>query len=135
MRTDGVYSNAMGVSLDKSAWTPYAHTDDVVPRDGPAAADPAAQAGLARASPRGASRELEPQIQRITDHYLDARAARRASFDWIADFAGRLPMDVISEMLGRAARPTGTRYAAWRTCSSTARTACATCRRPASRPR
>jgi cytochrome P450 len=43
--------------------------------------------------------ELEPSIQRITDLYLD-RAMEAGEFDWIGDFAGRLPMDVISEMLG-----------------------------------
>jgi cytochrome P450 len=46
---------------------------------------------------------LEPQIQRITDHYLDqclSRAQDGEGFDWVADFAGKVPMDVISEMLG-----------------------------------
>ncbi len=74
--------------------------DDVVPRHGPARADPAAQAGLARASRPRRVAGLEPQIQRITDRYLDAVPASRGSFDWVADLAGKVPMDVISEMLG-----------------------------------
>jgi cytochrome P450 len=44
-------------------------------------------------------RDLAPQIQRLTDHYLD-RCLEMGSFDWIHDFVGRLPMDVISEMMG-----------------------------------
>jgi cytochrome P450 len=43
--------------------------------------------------------ELAPQIERLTDHYL-TRCLEQDSFDWIHDFAGKLPMDVISEMMG-----------------------------------
>ena len=43
--------------------------------------------------------ELEPRIREITVGYLDELVGREG-FDVIADFAGRLPMDVISEMLG-----------------------------------
>ena len=52
------------------------------------------------------------------------------SVDWIADFAGELPMDVISEMMGvpEADRAEVRRLADTRSC--TARTACTTCRRP-----
>ncbi|MBI2246094.1 MAG: cytochrome P450, partial [Nocardioides sp.] len=47
--------------------------------------------------------ELAPQVQRLTDHYLGQcleRARDGQAVDWIADFAGKLPMDVISEMMG-----------------------------------
>ena len=47
--------------------------------------------------------ELAPRVQQLTDHYLDRcleRARDGEGFDWIGDFAGKLPMDVISEMMG-----------------------------------
>ncbi len=43
--------------------------------------------------------DLLPRIQELTDRYL-GECLERESFDWIADFAGKLPMDVISEMMG-----------------------------------
>jgi hypothetical protein len=43
--------------------------------------------------------ELEPSIRALACHYLDAAVERR-SFDLIGDLAGRLPMDVISELIG-----------------------------------
>jgi cytochrome P450 len=98
MRTDGVYSNEMGVSLDASAWTPYAHQTMSF-----LAMDPPRQTRLRRLVSKGFTpkrvAELEPRIQRITDRYLD-RAMESGDLDWIGDFAGKLPMDVISEMLG-----------------------------------
>jgi cytochrome P450 len=48
-------------------------------------------------------KELQPQIQRLTEHYLErtfATNAEHGEADWITDFAGKLPMDVISEMMG-----------------------------------
>ena len=44
-------------------------------------------------------RALEPQIRALATHYLDA-VAERGECDFIEDFAGKLPMDVISQMLG-----------------------------------
>ncbi len=46
-----------------------------------------------------AIRELEPAIHRIARGHLD-RIGDRSSFDIIEDFTARLPMDVISELLG-----------------------------------
>ncbi|HRI97291.1 MAG TPA: cytochrome P450, partial [Nocardioides sp.] len=43
--------------------------------------------------------DLMPRIQALTDRYL-GECLERGSIDWIADFAGKLPMDVISEMMG-----------------------------------
>jgi cytochrome P450 len=98
VRTDGVYSNAMGVSLDASAWTPYAHQTMSF-----LAMDPPRQTRLRKLVSKGFTPKrvagLEPRIQRITDLYLD-QAMESGEFDWIGDFAGKLPMDVISEMLG-----------------------------------
>jgi cytochrome P450 len=42
---------------------------------------------------------LEPRIRELAVHYLDGLVGS-GGFDVIADFAGKLPMDVISEMLG-----------------------------------
>jgi len=42
---------------------------------------------------------LEPHIRELATHYID-RFAGAGRCDIIADFAGRLPMDVVSEMLG-----------------------------------
>lgn len=101
LRSDAAYSNAMGVSLDASAWNPHAHTVmSFLAMDAPE------QMRLRRLVSRGFTPRrvagLEPQIQRITDRYLDALLADGAttSFDWVGDLAGRVPMDVISEMLG-----------------------------------
>ncbi len=43
--------------------------------------------------------ELEPRIREISVQYLDGLTGA-GRCDFIADFAGKLPMDVISEMLG-----------------------------------
>lgn len=98
VRTEGVYSNAMGVSVDKAAWGPDAHK--VMSFLG---MDPPHQQRLRSLVSKGFTprrvRELAPRIQEISAHYYD-RALERGSFDWIADYAGRLPMDVISEMMG-----------------------------------
>jgi cytochrome P450 len=98
VRTEGVYSNAMGVSIDKSAWGPDAHK--VMSFLG---MDPPRQKRLRSLVSKGFTprrvTELAPQIERLTDHYL-TQCLERGSFDWITDFAGRLPMDVISEMMG-----------------------------------
>ncbi len=42
---------------------------------------------------------LEPRIREIAGKYLDA-ALERGSFDFMADFAAVLPLDVISELIG-----------------------------------
>jgi cytochrome P450 len=102
IRTEGVYSNAMGVSIEKSAWGPNAHRVTSF-----LGMDPPRQQRLRSLVSKGFTprrvTELAPQIQRLTDHYLDQcleLARDGQGFDWISDFAGRLPMDVISEMMG-----------------------------------
>ena len=98
IRTEGVYSNAMGVSIDKSAWGPDAHK--VMSFLG---MDPPRQKRLRSLVSKGFTprrvTELAPRIEQLTDHYL-TQCLEQESFDWITDFAGRLPMDVISEMMG-----------------------------------
>lgn len=43
--------------------------------------------------------QLEPSIRTLATTYID-RFVEEGQCDWVADFAGRLPMDVVSEMLG-----------------------------------
>jgi cytochrome P450 len=101
-RDDVTYSNRMGVTLDASAWSPDAHRVMSF-----LALDGTAQSRIrklvsAAFTPRRV-RELEPQVQWLTEHYLErmlAANAEQGSADWIAELAGRLPMDVISELMG-----------------------------------
>ncbi len=44
-------------------------------------------------------RDLEPRVRELARHYLDA-FVEKGECDFIDEFAGKLPMDVISEMLG-----------------------------------
>ncbi len=43
--------------------------------------------------------DLEPRIHELAAGYLD-EGMQRGSFDFIADFAAKLPMDVVSELMG-----------------------------------
>lgn len=102
LHADEGFSNAMGVSLDRSAWGPHASTVMSF-----LAMDPPRHKrlrGLVSGgfTPKRVTR-IEPSVQALTDRYLDEVLAGRGpddEFDWIADFAGKLPMDVISEMIG-----------------------------------
>lgn len=102
LRDDATFSSRMGVSLDASAWNPDAHRVMSF-----LALDGQAQTRLRRLvssafTPRRVQ-ELRPTVQRLTDHYLDrvlAGSTAAGEVDWIADLAGLLPMDVISEMMG-----------------------------------
>lgn len=102
VRDDETFSNAMGVTLDASAWSPQAHRTMSF-----LAMDPPEQTRLRRLVSKGFTPrrvgELQGGIERLTARYLDRcleRARDGEGFDWITDFAGKLPMDVISEMLG-----------------------------------
>ena len=87
VRTDGTYSNEMGVSLDASAWTPYAHLTMSF-----LAMDPPRQTRLRKLVSKGFTpkrvAELEPSIQRITDLYLD-QVMEAGEFDWIGGLRGQ----------------------------------------------
>ncbi len=101
-RDDVTYSNRMGVTLDASAWSPDAHrVMSFLALDGKEQSR-IRKLVSAAFTPRRV-RELEPQVQRLTEHYLERLFAHNAELgdaDWIAELAGRLPMDVISEMMG-----------------------------------
>jgi cytochrome P450 len=100
-RDSARYSSAYGVSLDPSAYGPDAHrTSSFI------AMDPPRHGRLRGLVARGFTprrvADLEPRIRELSRAHLDAALAggRTATFDLIADYAGRLPMDVVSEMLG-----------------------------------
>ncbi|TYL46302.1 cytochrome P450 [Nocardioides sp. BGMRC 2183] len=102
LRDDQTFSNRMGVSLDASAWGPDAHRVMSF-----LALDGVEQARIRKLvskafTPRRV-RELTPQIQQLTETYLAETFAANSEHgraDWITDFAGKLPMDVISELMG-----------------------------------
>lgn len=101
-RDESTYSNSMGVSLDPTAWGPNAHYAMSF-----LAMDPPDQVRLRSLVSRGFTprrvRDLEPRITAIAREYLDAmieRAAAGGTVEFIDEFAGKLPMDVISEMIG-----------------------------------
>ncbi|MEX0767014.1 MAG: cytochrome P450 [Microthrixaceae bacterium] len=91
-------SSSHGVSLDPMASGPHAYkTMSFLAMDQP-------MHGRMRAlvsrgfTPRRVA-QLEPRIREIARGYL-AKLQEGEPFDFIKDFAGRLPMDVISELIG-----------------------------------
>ncbi|MPY98122.1 MAG: cytochrome P450 [Actinophytocola sp.] len=91
-------SSANGVSLDPAAFGPHAHkTMSFLAMD-----DPRHQRMRSLVSqgftPRRV-RRLEDRIAELTRQHLGQALVRR-EFDFIAEFAGKLPMDVISELVG-----------------------------------
>jgi cytochrome P450 len=92
------FSSANGVTLDPSASGPNAHeTMSFLAMDPP-------RHGRMRAlvskgfTPRRVL-ELEPRIREITRQHL-ADAFDRDEFDFVGDLAAKVPMDVISELMG-----------------------------------
>lgn len=91
-------SSANGVSLDPAAYGPHAHrTMSFLAMDNPRHNRMRSLVGKGF-TPRRVNR-LEPRIAELTRQYLDA-ALQDDEFDFISAFAGKLPMDVISELMG-----------------------------------
>lgn len=91
-------SSANGVSLDPAAWGPHAHrTMSFLAMDDPEhlRLRKLVYQGF---TPRRVT-EMSTRIREITLQHLEPALAG-GSFDWIDDVAGKLPMDVISELLG-----------------------------------
>ncbi len=92
------FSSAHGVSLDPAASGPHAHRTMSF-----LAMDPPMHGRMRGLVSRGFTprrvAELEPRIRELTRLHLDT-ALPRGSFDFVADLAGKLPMDVISELIG-----------------------------------
>ncbi len=92
------FSSSHGVSLDPAASGPQAHRTMSF-----LAMDPPMHGRMRGLVSRGFTprrvAELEPRIRELTRQHLDVALAR-GSFDFIGDLAGRLPMDVISDLMG-----------------------------------
>lgn len=97
-RNSTALSNKLGVALDPISRTPEAYrTMSFLAMDDPA------HLRLRTLVSKGFTprriRELEPRVLELTRQHLDA-ALQSESFDYITEFAGKLPMDVISELVG-----------------------------------
>jgi cytochrome P450 len=92
------FSNAQGVSLEPSAFGPDAHRFMSF-----LALDPPRHTRMRSLVGKGFTpskvAEMEDHIRAIALEHLEP-ALERGTFDFIADFAGKLPMDVISELVG-----------------------------------
>ncbi|MCB1255557.1 MAG: cytochrome P450 [Microthrixaceae bacterium] len=97
-RDNETFSSANGVTLDKAASGPHAHRVMSF-----LAMDPPMHTRMRGLVSKGFTprrvAQMEPQIREIAGRYLDA-ARDIDDFDIIRDFAGKMPMDVISEMMG-----------------------------------
>ncbi len=92
------YSNSYGVSLDPAAYGPDAHRAmSLLAMDPPRHTRMRSIVGKSFTPRRVA--EMEEHIRRVAVHHLGP-ALESGSFDFVGDFAGRLPMDVISELVG-----------------------------------
>jgi cytochrome P450 len=92
------FSNAQGVTLDPAASGPHAHkTMSFLGMDPPRHGR---MRGLVSRgfTPRRVA-DMEPRIRELTLVHLEP-ALERGGFDFVAELAGKLPMDVVSEMVG-----------------------------------
>jgi cytochrome P450 len=100
------FSNRCGVSLDRDAFHEGADATMSF-----LALDPPRHTRMRALVSRGFTprrvAELEPRIRAIAALHLGAVAGQGAC-DFIADFAGKLPMDVVSELLGVPVEDRGT---------------------------
>lgn len=91
-------SNRNGVSPDPGAFGPDAHHGmSFLAMDHPRHLR--LRTLVSRAFTPRRIRELEPRVAELNRRHLDAALPRR-EFDIVAAFAGKLPMDVISELMG-----------------------------------
>lgn len=91
-------SSANGVSLDPSAWGPDAHkTMSFLALDDPR--HTRLRSLVSRGFTPRRVNELRPRILQLAQQHL-FRAIGQGEFDFVADFAGKFPMDVISELMG-----------------------------------
>lgn len=91
-------SNRFGVSLDPAAYGPEAHRAmSFLAMDPPRHTRMRSLVSKAFTPRRVA--ELEESVRAIAKEHIEAAIDRR-SFDFVVDFAGLLPMDVISDMIG-----------------------------------
>jgi cytochrome P450 len=92
------FSNKNGVSLDPAASHPQAHVMmSFLAMDAPR--HTRMRALVSRGFTPRRIADLEPRIRTLARHHIDTFVAD-GRCDFIRDFAGKLPMDVISDMLG-----------------------------------
>jgi cytochrome P450 len=91
-------SSANGVSLDPLAYGPHAHrVMSFLAMDEPR--HMRMRALVSRGFTPRRIGDLEERVTELTRQHLDV-ALERKEFDFVDEFAGKLPMDVISELLG-----------------------------------
>ncbi|MEV4676094.1 cytochrome P450 [Actinomadura sp. NPDC049382] len=97
-RDHGTFSNSHGVSVEPSAWGPHAHRTMSF-----LALDPPRHTRMRALVSKGFTprrvKEMQDGIRALTLRHLEP-ALEKGEFDFVSDFAGLLPMDVISEMMG-----------------------------------
>jgi len=97
-RDSATYSSSHGVSLDKAASGPHAHKTMSF-----LAMDPPRHTRMRALVSRGFTPRrvalMEDNIRAITLEHLEP-ALDGAGFDMVSDLAGKLPMDVVSELMG-----------------------------------
>ncbi len=97
-RNVDAYSNAYGVSLDPSAFTPDAHKFmSFLALDPPRHTRMRSLVGKGFTPTKVAT--MEERVRAVAVGHLDTALASD-SFDFIAEFAGKVPMDVISDLVG-----------------------------------
>jgi cytochrome P450 len=97
-RNVDAFSNANGVSLEPSAYGPHAHrTMSFLAMDPPRHTRMRSLVGRGF-TPRTVAR-LEDRVRAIALEHLEP-ALEAGSFEFISEFAGKVPMDVISELVG-----------------------------------
>ena len=97
-RNAAQFSNRFGVSLDPAAYGPDAHRAMSF-----LAMDPPRHTRMRALVSKGFTprrvADMERRVVQIAAGHLDA-ALQRDQFDFVSDFAGLVPMDVISDLLG-----------------------------------
>jgi len=92
------FSSANGVSIEPSVWGRHAQRSMSF-----LALDPPRHTRMRALVSKGFTprrvRDLEPTITGLAQRYLD-KALAHPEFDFVADFAGLLPMDVICDLMG-----------------------------------
>jgi cytochrome P450 len=97
-RNSTALSNAYGVSLDPVSRNADAHkVMSILAMDDPGHLR--LRALVSKGFTPRRIRELEPRVRELARTHLDT-ALQSESFDFVAEFAGKLPMDVISELMG-----------------------------------
>lgn len=124
-------SNAWGVSMDPASYGPDAHKSMSF-----LALDDPKHMRIRKLVSKGFTprrvNDLSGRITALTHEHW-SRCLDKGEFDYVADFAGLLPMDVVSELLA-SPRVTGRSCASSRICCCIARRGCSTSpKRPCTR--